>query len=91
MSDSPGHKIRRARVRKNNRDFIKQLKLDLGCSECGYDRSAAALSFHHLDPLLKKFNMSRGKGSHGRAKILREVAKCRVLCENCHRELEENA
>lgn len=58
------------------------------CSVCGYDRSMAALQFHHLDPRQKAF----GIASNGRTKALdlarREASKCVLLCANCHAEVE---
>jgi len=58
------------------------------CSECGYDKSRAALEFHHLDPTKKDFSISsRWTISHD--KLKEEIDKCIMLCANCHRELHE--
>lgn len=58
------------------------------CRLCGYDRCAAALTFHHLDPAQKRFAL----GSRGLARSLervrRETDKCVLLCANCHAEVE---
>lgn len=58
------------------------------CSLCGYDRTVAALQFHHLDPSAKRF----GLGSRGLARAIEhlreEAAKCVLLCANCHVEVE---
>ena len=60
------------------------------CSYCG-ESHIATLVFHHRDPAEKKFNMSFGKGGiwhyHTEEEILAEMAKCIMLCENCHRIL----
>jgi hypothetical protein len=58
------------------------------CVSCGYDRCAAALQFHHLDPKTKSFTLSmRGlTGSMDRCRA--EAAKCVLLCANCHAEVE---
>ena len=50
---------------------------------CGYNAHPAALTFDHLDPDHKEFNPSN-YGSKSWPDLLREVAKCRVLCANCH-------
>ena len=55
------------------------------CVLCGYDRCVAALDFHHLDPTEKDLRISRCS-SYDEAK--REAKKCRLLCANCHREVE---
>jgi hypothetical protein len=56
------------------------------CQLCGYDACLAALTFHHVDPSKKRFNIA---GSHSRSwdSQRREVAKCIVVCANCHREI----
>jgi len=59
-----------------------------GCCElCGYDKCLGALSFHHIDPSHKRFSISR-RSNHSISKALkRELDKCLLVCENCHREL----
>lgn len=59
----------------------------LRCIRCGH-RTAAALDLHHRDPGTKEFALWTAM-SHGVAAIHRELAKCDVLCANCH--LEEHA
>ena len=58
------------------------------CSLCGYDRYAGALQFHHLDPEVKSFSLSERGISRSLAKARLEVAKCILVCANCHAELE---
>lgn len=76
----------------NNRRFtlkIKCLKYKGNkCFLCGYDKCKRALTFHHLDPTQKDFNIS---GSHSRCwiKIQKELDKCILLCMNCHMEEHE--
>ncbi len=57
------------------------------CRLCGYDRCAAALQFHHLDPTAKEFGLSQ-RGAHSLKKLRAEVRKCVLLCSNCHAEVE---
>jgi hypothetical protein len=55
------------------------------CVECGYNRSIAALTFHHLDASTKDFEIGRKYNlSWKRLKI--ELDKCELLCANCHAE-----
>lgn len=65
--------------------WFKEYKRSLSCPECG-ESHPACLEFHHRDPQNKKFTI----GQKGRRKSLRslqnEIAKCRVLCANCHRK-----
>jgi hypothetical protein len=58
------------------------------CILCGYDRSAAALQFHHTDPAEKSFGIAgRGVARSMRA-ALEEARKCVLLCATCHAEVE---
>ena len=56
------------------------------CSICGYNKSMAALEFHHINPNEKDkdyFNMRGGLSP----KLKTELDKCVLLCANCHREI----
>ena len=68
---------------KQKREFLAWYKKTRGCQECGYDDHPAALTFDHLNPEEKVFNPA-DYGSHSWSDLLHEVAKCRVLCANCH-------
>jgi len=57
------------------------------CERCGYDRSIAALEFHHKDPTQKDFEISTTGCTRSWEKIKAEVNKCELLCANCHREI----
>src|SRR5205085_189120 len=58
------------------------------CEICGYARNQAALSFHHLQPSEKSFQIDLRKCSNSSwDRLLAEVAKCQLLCLNCHAEV----
>jgi hypothetical protein len=61
------------------------LKSGLKCKECG-EAHPACLDFHHEDPAEKDLAIASAisKGWSIR-RLEAEVAKCRVLCSNCHR------
>jgi hypothetical protein len=66
-------------------------KATLSCCVCGYARCARALEFHHLDGETKEAEINKML-QHDKAsfvRLMREIAKCRVLCANCHRELHD--
>jgi hypothetical protein len=66
--------------------MIDEIKLASGgCSRCGFDEHPAALDFHHRDDEEKLFSIGAGPCQYSWAKILEEIAKCDVLCANCHR------
>lgn len=60
-------------------------KFTLKCEKCGFSHPAA-LDFHHRDPKTKLFDISLTKITQSnQEKIFAEIAKCDVLCANCHR------
>lgn len=58
------------------------------CAVCGYDRSPAALQFHHLDPATKAFDLSHNGVTRSIARARAEAQKCVLLCATCHAEVE---
>jgi transposase len=58
------------------------------CCICGYDRSVAALEFHHLDPRTKRMPLSSQGIAYAIDTLRREASKCVLLCANCHAEVE---
>jgi hypothetical protein len=58
------------------------------CSVCGYSTNSAALAFHHLNPKEKSFALDlRSLSNRKQVKIDDEVAKCILVCHNCHAEI----
>jgi len=55
---------------------------------CGYDKHQAALQFHHLDPDQKEFHLADGGVTRSIEALRKEIAKCVLLCGNCHAEVE---
>jgi hypothetical protein len=58
------------------------------CALCGYDRCIGALHFHHLDPSTKRFHLSMQGVTRSLTAARAEMAKCALLCANCHAEVE---
>jgi Homeodomain-like domain len=58
------------------------------CAICGYDKYRGALEFHHLEPKLKTFSLSRHGVTRRFAEVRAEADKCILLCANCHAEVE---
>ena len=73
------------RKRLSNRDYVRRVKMFLGCSFCGYKKHPSALHFDHLNPTEKVREISKFHSS-SRGAIKKEMKKCRVLCANCHAE-----
>ncbi len=56
------------------------------CEQCGYNKSIAALCFHHKDPTKKKFTICY-ELCRSWESLQKEIDKCILLCANCHAEL----
>lgn len=55
--------------------------------KCGYNKNLAALDFHHRDPKEKVLLLDmRTFSNTGIESLEIEIAKCDILCANCHRE-----
>jgi hypothetical protein len=64
------------------REYISKQR----CATCG-ENHPATLDHHHLDPTQKRFTVGAYR-SRPWPTLLKEIAKCVVLCANCHRKLE---
>ncbi len=53
------------------------------CEKCGFHGHPQVFDFHHREPEDKLFSMSGI--SQITSKVLAELAKCDLLCSNCHR------
>ena len=81
-----GKETNYARQRRN-KAFVQQYKADKKCLCCG-ESCGICLDFHHLDPTTKRASVSRISATRLSIEvILEEIAKCIILCSNCHRKL----
>lgn len=75
--------IRRVKKKK----WYDELRAELKCVRCGYNKCVQALEFHHRDPNEKDAAVSDiVRKDYSKERALKEMAKCDVLCANCHRE-----
>ena len=86
--DSASTKRHHAQWNKQNRISLRallvEIKAEASCARCGYRDNPLALEFHHTDPATKTREVSQLVGNVGRGRLLEEVAKCEILCANCH-------
>ncbi len=84
--DRKAQAVSHRRTRKALAGIIRQHKIDSGCSDCGYSESAEALDLDHMPGSDKRFNVSQfSRSNRNLTQILEELAKCEVVCANCHR------
>jgi len=57
------------------------------CYACGRDGPAPIFEFHHWDAAQKDFGLSAHGIPRRWEKVVAELAKCVMLCANCHREV----
>lgn len=63
-----------------------KIKMDAGCMDCGlHPEHAQVLEFDHRPDEVKLFHISDRMVSGTVADLLAEIAKCDVVCANCHR------
>lgn len=84
-----GQREKNAARAKNGRrkilDFLQEYKQQRGCLDCGEDYPYWMLDFDHVRGT-KRFSLGQSyqSGMNMQA-VLEEVAKCEVVCANCHR------
>lgn len=80
-------RIRTKRNRKKLKERYLEWKRSQWCWVCT-ETASECLDLHHLDPTQKDFEVSKLASSCGSwKKIEQEIAKCAVLCSNCHRKV----
>jgi hypothetical protein len=79
----PKNRAKVAAYQASNKAFIRSLK-EKPCSLCTKSFEWYMMEWDHLDPSKKVVSISNAF-RWSRARILAEVAKCRLLCIGCHR------
>lgn len=80
---------KREATKKHRREKLQKVKLHLQgllggkCQRCGNDDSRV-LDFDHVDPMTKELLISQSYNKP-LSQLEAEIAKCRLLCANCHR------
>lgn len=75
-------RVKRAQARK--KAYVVE-RFGGACQTCGYSKCLAALEFHHVDGKEESPSYVIMAWSWERAK--KELAKCVLLCSNCHKEV----
>jgi hypothetical protein len=79
------YRRRNAEKKARNRAFIKKVKA-VPCLDCGVRYPSYVMDFDHRQGVEKDMNISRMVSGWGTRRLEAEIAKCDVVCANCHRE-----
>jgi hypothetical protein len=65
-------------------EFLRQLR-KVPCADCGGTYLPYQMDFDHRDPTTKSFGLTWSRAMlASRARLQTEVAKCDIVCANCH-------
>ncbi len=84
------HKKEKRKDRLNMLAWMDGLK-NKPCLDCGRTFPPECMDFDHINPATKSFTISYRvvscgcKSEKAKETILAEIAKCRLICANCHR------
>lgn len=79
-------KLYKRKLRAEIAIIVNTYKKEHGCSKCS-ENDPVCIDFHHHNDD-KEFCVSEAIGAGlGKARILKEVGKCTLLCANCHRKV----
>jgi len=73
--------LKRARER---REWLNSLKEGVPCHDCGNTYPPYVMDYDHRDPTQKVRGVTNML-MYSEANILAEIAKCDLVCANCHR------
>lgn len=79
-----GHRDRFRRHRAAQNQLLDRIRT-LPCADCGRRFPPCAMEFDHRDPTTKRATLSIMAGRVKVATFLEEIAKCDIVCANCHR------
>ena len=79
---NPSRYENRRRHNAEVRDYILSVKDNKPCTDCGISYRYWQMDFDHLEN--KEFNIGTERGKK-LDRIKKEIAKCELVCSNCHR------
>lgn len=78
-------KIKRERTRR----WMRELK-SVPCADCKRSFDPVCMDFDHKNPRNKEFEIGRNANEMNFERLKQEIAKCDVVCANCHRIRSKN-
>jgi len=81
---------RTLRRRADLRAWVNERKAEHGCADCG-ESDPSCLDLHHRESADKEMEITdMVTYGHSKENLREEMAKCDVLCANCHRKRHDN-
>lgn len=77
--------LKKANARKLKIQLFVRKHKEKPCADCNHEYPYYVMQFDHLEGFVKLFDLGKAhiKG-YSEKKILEEIAKCDVVCANCH-------
>jgi hypothetical protein len=78
---------RQAQNKRRQAEFMAwyiNLKAGRPCTDCGLEFHPAAMQWDHLPGHNKKADLAFLARRGSRERVLEEIAKCELVCANCH-------
>jgi 5-methylcytosine-specific restriction endonuclease McrA len=77
--------IKKALMRKQTiRKWLNEVKESQPCTDCGVDYPYYVMDFDHIRD--KTIEINKLINSCSMTKLKAEIAKCEIVCSNCHRQ-----
>jgi hypothetical protein len=73
------------RIRTPQTELLRAMR-ERPCADCARAFPWFVMEFDHREPSAKAATVTRTAGRVSMARLLEEVAKCDIVCANCHRE-----
>lgn len=72
--------------RAPRQEYVDKIKAESGCMDCGlHPEYSQVLEFDHRPDEKKLFHISDGMTTGTMESLIAEIAKCDIVCANCHR------
>jgi hypothetical protein len=72
--------------RAPRQEYVDKIKAESGCMDCGlHPEYSQVLEFDHRPDEEKRFHISDGMVNGTMEDLIAEIAKCDIVCANCHR------
>lgn len=78
-------KTNRPRYRAALKAMVLDAKRDKPCLDCGVSYPPAVMEFDHRPDTVKRFGIGTVRGQTSFSTVRAEMAKCDLVCANCHR------